>query len=91
MEETNYTRRTIGIVENDTPPTPESQKAPTAEKGSGSVSSDPSIAIAVGLSAPEKSYIQKLFAFDTSKPQTMHLLAAQALYFLSWPVIFYAG
>ncbi|RFU30108.1 hypothetical protein B7463_g6204, partial [Scytalidium lignicola] len=88
MEETNYTRKTVGVVESDNVSTPTSKEPSATEKGFESSSSNPDTA---GLQPSTKTFIQKLTFLDTSKRQTMHVRATQALSFFAWPVIFYAG
>ncbi|KAH8803654.1 putative MFS transporter [Xylogone sp. PMI_703] len=91
MEETNYTRRTVGIVVNDGIPTPISQEKQVDEKGLHAGSSGSDLESTADTPQPTKTFIQKLALIDTSKPQTMHYRIEQALSFFTWPVIFYAG
>lgn len=89
MEETNYNRKTSGIVtETESPPSeavidadheknPVIGKATTPEHGQ--------------ISAPKKTFVQKLALWNPSPGKGMIPRAIRSLQYLGWPVIFYAG
>lgn len=92
MEETNYDRKTIGIVERRL-------KASTGSNGELQVdekvpkpSQNPDAGyVEAGLSYQRKNYIQKLSLKDKSRKQRMPYRFFLSLRLISWPVIFYAG
>ncbi|KAI0834279.1 putative MFS transporter [Hypoxylon sp. FL0890] len=94
MEETNYDRRTVGVVaeSNDgvVNPTPDTEKSKEA-------SEDPSDGIkripspVGGSSVATKTFWQKMSVIDKPRPFMMHYRAWQSLKLLSWPVVFYSG
>ncbi|KAI0384745.1 putative MFS transporter [Hypomontagnella monticulosa] len=94
MEETNYDRRTVGIVAESSDRVAE--PVPDAEKGK-EASTDPADAIervpspAVLPSASTKTFWQKMSVVDKPRPFMMHYRAWQSLKLLSWPVVFYSG
>ncbi|KAI4862418.1 putative MFS transporter [Hypoxylon rubiginosum] len=94
MEETNYDRRTVGIVAEtgdrviETGPDSEKNKEASAD------TTDP----AERLSSPEpppavstKTFLQKMTILDRPRPFMMHYRAWQSLKLLSWPCVFYSG
>ncbi|KAI2465777.1 putative MFS transporter [Annulohypoxylon bovei var. microspora] len=87
MEETNYDRRTVGIV---------AEASPDEEKGK-ETSKDSSNAVS-RVASPEgrpstatKTFWQKMSVADKPRPFMMHYRAWQSLKLLSWPVVFYSG
>ncbi|KIW17823.1 hypothetical protein PV08_05018 [Exophiala spinifera] len=93
MEETNYNRKTSGIVsEVDTPP-PESTEAADAEKNPNSTNSNavPSLSEDGEVFAPPKTFTQKLALWNPTPGKSMIARAIRSLKYLGWPVIFYAG
>lgn len=94
MEETNYDRRTVGIVAESSDGVAE--PGPDAEKGK-EASTDPTDAIERvpspdGLPpAATKTFWQKISVVDKPRPFMMHYRAWQSLKLLSWPVVFYSG
>jgi hypothetical protein len=91
MEETNYNRKTIGIVA--APDTPLSQETGKVDDEEKTHSVD---ALSIDHSAGEvsmvpKTFVQKLSIWQPSPGQNMFLRAFRSLKYLSWPVIFYAG
>ena len=85
MEETNYMRET---GEATTPAGPPEHEEPDQEKADISGSSE------VAEPAPaykKKSYIQKLSLLGPRQPNNMFRRFYQILYYLTWPLIFYAG
>ncbi|KAI1389224.1 putative MFS transporter [Hypoxylon trugodes] len=94
MEETNYDRRTVGIVAelNDDV----DQSSPDAEKAKEGLE-EPSDTIG-RISSPEaqpsitiKTFWQRMSVMDKPRPFMMHYRAWQSLKLLSWPVVFYSG
>ncbi|OAL34849.1 hypothetical protein AYO20_05809 [Fonsecaea nubica] len=94
LEETNYTRKTAGlIVEVDTPP-PEPATAKDVadtEKLPATVLSTTSSSTPVADYGRPKTFMQKLSLWNPQPGQPMLQRALRSLMFLSWPVIFYAG
>lgn len=98
LEETNYDRKTVGVVEGihsppdreaeavdrttDTKPAPEKDMAANSPGHPIGETSHP---------YKQKTYRQKLALWDKPRPFMMHWRAWQILKLLSWPVIFYAG
>ncbi|KAI1374735.1 putative MFS transporter [Hypoxylon crocopeplum] len=94
MEETNYDRRTVGIVAESNDGVVES--GPDAEKGkeapadrSDAVERTPSPEGRPTVSS--KTFWQKMSIIDKPRPFMMHYRAWQSLKLLSWPVVFYSG
>ncbi|KAK8854981.1 major facilitator superfamily domain-containing protein [Apiospora arundinis] len=88
MEETNYDRRTVGVV--TTQPldaSEEEKKAKTEQSGPAAVSYTSTGPDEAG----KKTFVQKLSLFDRPRPFMMHYRAWQSLKLLSWPVVFYSG
>ncbi|KAI1612946.1 MFS transporter [Exophiala viscosa] len=96
MEETNYRRATVGIVEvtsGTQTPISEPRDEKEAEK-SASVRREPELAsIEKGTFhyGSNKTFFQKLSLWQPSPGQDVVGRAVQSLQYLSWPVIFYAG
>ncbi|KAI1135859.1 putative MFS transporter [Hypoxylon sp. FL0543] len=94
MEETNYDRRTVGVVAESDDGVIES--GPDTEK-SKEASEGPSDAIERiaspegGSSVATKTFWQKMSVVDKPRPFMMHYRAWQSLKLLSWPVVFYSG
>jgi MFS family permease len=90
MEETNYNRKTTGIVhELDTPP-PGSKAASDKEKV-GIPQERPVSAEAGHVDGVPKTFVQKLSIWQPSPGQSMLQRAIRSLRYLGWPAIFYAG
>ena len=91
-EETNYVR-----VLSDEPSTVISTKSPKfssdGEKdNSAAVDMEAATRGSIGLGYTKKSYVKKLALWGPSQEQnTLFRRFWQCLYYLSWPVIFYAG
>ncbi|KAK8067336.1 MFS transporter [Apiospora hydei] len=77
MEETNYDRRSIGVLAN--PPVEPKSRIST-----------PMVAARIG-EYPKKGYVDKLSLIDKPRPFMMHYRAWQSIKLLSWPVVFYSG
>lgn len=99
LEETNYDRETVGVVEGTSSPNPSDAEAAdgVSEKQAGqdgpTVIPAPIDGTSAGSSSPykPKTYWQKLAFLDKPRAFVMHWRAWQILKLLSWPVIFYAG
>lgn len=96
MEETNYHRLTVGIVE--VPSRIETVKAAhTGEKtdeDNGVVHKELRVAtVETGWTAlgSNKTFLQRLSLWQPSPGQSMLGRAVQSLKYLTWPIIFYAG
>lgn len=91
MEETNYNRKTTGIVasETDSPP-PEPSMMSDKEKFGARATTPTSVDNGETISAP-KTFAQKLSIWTPIPGQSMLQRALSSLKYLSWPVIFYAG
>lgn len=94
MEETNYVRVSVGIVESS------SQNVSSAGSEHQDQEKTPKTTdipepndLDMGAVYKKKTYIQKLSLITTNKGKNNNMLRRlyQTLYFLSWPVIFYAG
>lgn len=90
MEETNYNRKTTGIVSELNLPPPERSILADQEKigttAQRTVSSNQG-----EISVAPKTFAQKLSIWQPSPGQNMDQRAIRSLKYLSWPVIFYAG
>jgi MFS family permease len=101
MEETNYERKTIGIVNDADAGTPKSTLSTALEgeerkvgKEADPESTSESVNQGHGqiLAYKEKTMWQKMSILPMKKEKnTIFRRLWQALYFTSWPVIFYAG
>jgi MFS family permease len=91
MEETNYNRKTAGIVatETDSPP-PEPTMVDDKEKFGARAESATSVENGETMPSP-KTFAQKLSLWQPAPGQNMIQRAIRSLKYLSWPVIFYAG
>lgn len=89
MEETNYTRKTSGIVAEIESSPPESVTDVDTEK-------NPAVPQTSRVEAGEirgvpKTFVQKLAVWQPHPGQNMIQRAIRSLKYLGWPVIFYAG
>jgi hypothetical protein len=94
MEETNYVRSTVGVVEmgNDGSETPMSTiNAEKEVKGSAVVATDSDAANVTAGYTSKKTYLQKLSLWNPTPGDAMFTRAARSLRYLGWPVIFFAG
>ncbi|PSR75284.1 major facilitator superfamily domain-containing protein [Coniella lustricola] len=85
LEETNYDRKTVGVLADgasDTKTNPEKQTAMDATQGPVEGTT---------TQFQRKTYWQKLALLDKPRPFLMHWRAWQILKLLTWPVIFYSG
>jgi len=104
MEETNYDRKTVGVVEDPSPP--RSPPAVAAEKVDYDAAAASPVELEKGKDsrAPStaadmrqpttykpKTYWQKLSLMPAQRPQRMPYMVLQSLRLVRWPVVFYAG
>src|SRR5947209_11181526 len=89
MEETNYDRKSVGVVETWGTPSSGSQRDLTDPEKRVKTVQDP--ASTPGSAKPKKTFLQKLSLKDRSRPQLMHHRIRQQLAFVLWPNVFYAG
>lgn len=101
LEETNYDRRPVGVIEGTETPaagsdgteavnTTTRDKKPETETDAAPGSPEEPVAEA-GVTYKPKTYWQKLVLWDKPRPFMMHWRAWQILKLLSLPVVFYAG
>lgn len=82
MEETNYDRKSVGVVEGSPSHNLQGSATDLAEKG----------ATAEVVNAPMmKTFVQKLALKDKPRQQLMHHRILLQLRFVAWPNVFYAG
>ncbi|KUI54415.1 hypothetical protein VP1G_01762 [Cytospora mali] len=100
LEETNYDRKTVGIIEGtptlshgdtEAADTPSETRPPTEKSATATRSPGSDTAAEPSFPYKHKTYRQKLALWDKPRPFMMHWRAWQILKFLSWPVIFYSG
>lgn len=100
LEETNYDRKTVGVVEgapalsNGDPEATDAQsETKTPGEKPATAAESPANDTTAGASFPykPKTYRQKLSLWDKPRRFMMHWRSWQILKFLSWPVIFYSG
>lgn len=98
LEETNYDRKTVGVVEGtQSKLRSDSEAADTAHETNPALEKDTikdmpdSPVMGSSMQYKPKTYRQKLGLWDKPRPFMMHWRAWQILKHLSWPVIFYAG
>ena len=83
MEETNYDRKSVGVVEM--PSETSSQQDPKEDVMSTQAQ------VSNQLPPSQKTFLQKLALKDKPRRQLMHHRIKQQLAFLLWPNVFYAG
>lgn len=100
LEETNYDRKTVGVVEGtpilslgdtEAADAPSETQPPTEKSATATGSPGSDTAAEPSFQYKRKTYRQKLALWDKPRPFMMHWRAWQILKFLSWPVIFYSG
>ncbi|KAL1985733.1 hypothetical protein VTN96DRAFT_7481 [Rasamsonia emersonii] len=89
MEETNYDRKTVGVV-TESPAASEKDNAEDPGKAP-QTSGNPPVESSSPVTYNKKTYIQKLSLLSTREKNNVFRRAWHALYFASWPVIFYSG
>lgn len=104
MEETNYDRKSVGIIE-DVSPTHSSEQldvekdiaadnSTSAGKGKETTiapTTTQESSTSPELYGKEKTFWQKMSVIDASRPQRMPYRVILSLRLVSWPVVFYAG
>ncbi|KAG0647197.1 putative MFS-type transporter [Hyphodiscus hymeniophilus] len=94
MEETNYDRKTVGVIEAvETSPAGsvsalDEEKSSGAKSLAGSPQSPDTIATHV---YSKKTFLQKMALWDPPRPNRLLHRVKRQLLFLGWPVVFYAG
>lgn len=91
MEETNYDRKTVGVIEAVETSPAGSISATDEEKSSGVKDSGASPHTAVGQVYTKKTFVQKMALWDAPKQNRFLQRVQRQLLFLGWPVVFYAG
>ena len=93
MEETNYDRRTVGIVDRDSGTPSPKPEVEDPEKHPDDISKPGIGSLENGTprTYKKKSFVQKLSITDKSRPQRMPYRFLLSLRLVSWPIIFYAG
>ncbi|KIW22148.1 uncharacterized protein PV07_12469 [Cladophialophora immunda] len=95
MEETNYIRSTVGVVETSSgSQTPISAtKDEKATEKMPDVVNEPALNVESGtvVYGSNKTYLQRMSLWQPSPGEPMWTRAYRSLKYLSWPVIFYAG
>jgi len=90
MEETNYNRRTTGIVAETESPPPETANGGDHEKNPAI--DETSTRTENGeLNPAPKTYVQKLSVWTPNPGKGMIARAVRSLKYLTWPVVFYSG
>jgi MFS family permease len=94
LEETNFERLSVGIVENLTR-TSSKNELPNEKEGPEDATEEASDLNPVNSTISgyhKKTYFQKLSLSGTRREEnTIIRRVRQTIYFLSWPVIFYSG
>ncbi|KAK7751017.1 hypothetical protein SLS62_007002 [Diatrype stigma] len=98
MEETNYDRRTVGVVTTAAAGSEEAV-GNSSEPEKGGAEKDKGSELASPVDGPDhsgyaenpKGFWQRMSLLDKPRPFMMHYRAWQSLKLLSWPVVFYAG
>lgn len=92
MEETNYERVTVGVVETASPASTSGTSAVLDEESKVEQQVSEASEVTPVHGYKNKSFWQKMALKDKPKPKNLMLKRAlQGLSFLSWPVVFYAG
>lgn len=87
MEETNYNRKTAGVVSVPVSPPPEKALDMDQEKADPTTSRT----VSVEQGTATKTYAQRLSLWQPSPGQNMLKRATRSLKYLGWPVIAYCG
>ncbi len=94
LEETNYKRATVGVVETTSgshTPTSASNDEKVGEKVPEISNAPATVESGTVAYGTNKTYLQKLSLWQPSPGENMLPRAMRSLKYLSWPVIFYAG
>lgn len=92
MEETNYERVTVGVVETASPTSTSGTSGVLDEERKVEQRLSEASEVTPVHGYKKKSFWQKMALKDKPKPNNLMLKRAlQGLSFLSWPVVFYAG
>ena len=88
MEETNYDRKTVGVVHNASPANSVHKSATDSEKG---VQTSPTHDVSSVTTYEKKTYLQKLGLMDKKRPNNLFKMFWRPFTFVSLPVVVYAG
>ncbi|ETI20591.1 hypothetical protein G647_08629 [Cladophialophora carrionii CBS 160.54] len=94
LEESNYKRATVGIVETTSgsqSPTSVTMAEKSGEKLPAVTNEPASVESGTITYGTNKTYLQRLSLWQPSKGENMLPRAIRSLKYLGWPVIFYAG
>jgi MFS family permease len=91
MEETNYDRKTVGIIQVVETSPAGSISATDEEKSTGVRASAGSPGTTAGQVYSKKTFMQKMALWDPPKQNLFLHRVKRQLLFLGWPVVFYAG
>ncbi|TKA78380.1 hypothetical protein B0A55_04724 [Friedmanniomyces simplex] len=93
MEETNYDRSTVGVVNQGTKASLEPEGGLVSSEKSAIAADSPETGSleAGNTKYKEKTYLQRLSVWDSSRKQRMPYRMMLSLRLVSWPVVFYAG
>lgn len=97
MEETNYDRKTVGVVISNSQQITEKTEGSDNEKTEGSLKTSSgdvegaSSNVAIAESYPVKTYWQKLSLLDKPRPFMIFAMIWHQLKFVTWPVVLYSG
>ncbi|OCT48505.1 MFS transporter [Cladophialophora carrionii] len=94
LEESNYKRATVGIVETTSgsqSPTSVTMAEKSGEKLPEVTNEPASVESGTITYGTSKTYLQRLSLWQPSKGENMLPRAIRSLKYLGWPVIFYAG
>jgi hypothetical protein len=95
LEETNYKRSTVGVVESDSASSKSPTSAAVDEKSGEKVPEivDEPAVVESGVIAygSNKTFLHRLSLWQPSPGENMLARATRSLKYLGWPVIFYAG
>lgn len=94
QEETNYTRKTVGIIEDNGPSPGETTVIETDSEKNPTFSGVQATRSRIQqgeIHNNEKSFLQKLSVWSPNAGPSIPQRALRSLKYFSWPVIFYAG
>ncbi|KND86698.1 putative MFS-type transporter [Tolypocladium ophioglossoides CBS 100239] len=91
MEETNYSRTSLGVILQEGSPDTEPPVDGKGEPDANEPAASSSLAEMDEMFATPRTFLQKMSIWQPSPGQNILRHAARSLKFLTWPVIFYAG
>jgi hypothetical protein len=90
MEETNYDRKTIGIVEAAESSSSSIEASTDPEKGAG-VPRQAAVDTSSDTIYHKKTYLQKLSLMDKPRPNKLLMMIRRPFTFVTLPVVLYCG